>query len=86
MEFKGTKGKWSLSLPKTEGVILMNGNVRAQVLSFGNSGINEEDLSNAKLISCAPEMLEFIQSVYLSENTPISYKKQAQYLISKATI
>lgn len=78
MEFKGAKGKWSLSIPQKEGTILINGNVRAQVLSFGNSGLKSEDLANAKLIACAPTLLilaiEFVKAVenediIIQENT-----------------
>lgn len=57
LNFKGTKGKWAVSIPN-DGSIIMNGNVRAQVLSYHDNGNTNEDLANAKLISAAPDLLE----------------------------
>ena len=79
MEFKGTKGKWGFS---------ENGGVHVTT----NSGMicdlitsSQKDKYNALLISKAPEMLEFLQSLVSSEMTPLAIRKQAKQLIKEAT-
>jgi len=95
-EFKGTKGKWEY-MPFTEdsngyisidipmGIITVyNGHFPFNMTEDKEKCVEISE-SNAKLIACAPEMLEFINSVALSENTPSEYRKAAKRLIKKAT-
>lgn len=94
-EFKGTKGKWEIefdtaSLQKN----IKCGNKYIAEVSFGNV----ENNSNAKLIACAPDMLEMLENVVLwygkrdfktnelySSNFQEPLIKEAMQLIKKAT-
>ena len=84
MEFKGTKGKWIVSGRNTNGT---NG----FEIQYGTDGECVTDhvytIEDAQLISKAPEMLEFINSL-LSESDDIVHdeiKKEAKQLIEEAT-
>jgi hypothetical protein len=91
MEFKGTKGKWVFR----EGY--RNGVITADDRSFGivDFGTEQEAYladyplqelkANALLISKAPEMLEFLETIVCSENTPIVHRKRAEQLIKEST-
>lgn len=88
-EFKGTKGKWVIS-PSSEGFISDTADKFAIAKVFYNLEINTiESKANAKLIACAPEMLESIKELlpiameFINENHP-TYKKVTE-LIKKAT-
>jgi hypothetical protein len=92
MEFKGTKGKWVIrptsALNKSEKPLFYDLCIENQsfISTFKNETIGETDktqLANAKLISCAPEMLEMLDlltKVYSAENI-----EKAKLLIKKAT-
>ena len=77
MEFKGTNG-WFLD---KEGYLKDNNfNIIADFFIT-----NQQDLANAKLASKAPEMLEMLEIILQSENTPIIHRKKAKQLIKEAT-
>lgn len=90
MEFKGTKGKWKLGDEK-----YYNGNKAFEVW-YGEDGecIAEvvHKIEDAKLISCAPEMLlDLNDLVWLIENRAtyeelIERIEPSKQLIKKATI
>ena len=90
-EFKGTKGEWKFK----EGQNMCSIYVKEHSLfidCWGN-GIAEttdqEMIANAKLISCAPEMIEMISLLIerLEENdlAELHAVKRAKELIKKAT-
>ena len=77
MEFKGTNG-WFLD---KEGYLKdKNFDIIADFFIT-----NQQDLANAKLASKAPEMLEMLEIILQSENTPIIHRKKAKQLIKEAT-
>jgi len=92
-EFKGTKGKWLLGDEK-----YYNGN-KAFEIWYGNDGecIAEvvHDIEDAKLISCAPEMLEMLNKIndFIDKNRYKNYMVELlrrevsgiEQLIKKAT-
>lgn len=84
LNFKGTKGKWAVSIPN-DGAIIMNGNVRAEVLAYSNNGNTNEDLANAKLISAAPDLLESLQYC-LKALKAITILKQPETIIKAAEL
>lgn len=84
-EFKGTKGKWIVDTehPSIYSTSDIKGNIICDApveweLSMEKWG------ANAKLIACAPEMLEFIKNHYRFLN--IKDQKKAEKLIKKATL
>ena len=82
MEFKGTKGNWIIN-PRASRNVQCNERTIANC-SAGQSGDDEDtEISNAKLISCAPEMLEMLDlltTLYSADNI-----EKAKLLIKKAT-
>jgi hypothetical protein len=87
MEFKGTKGKWycyrKTDQHKVESIMTQSQEVICDIRYL----FNEQSEANAKLISCAPEMLDFIQSL-IGESEDLVHteiQKQATELIKKAT-
>jgi len=70
MEFKGTKGKWSLSEVKTNGRLMIDlGELKGYIDVWyydGDTIIKQEAEANAKLIASAPEMFELLKMIYLS--------------------
>jgi hypothetical protein len=80
MEFKGTKGKFYTKY--------VNGFIRVVDKDDNNvldTPFKELNDANALLISKSPEMLEMLQRFVVSENTPLTLRKQAQQLIKEAT-
>lgn len=90
-EFKGTTGGWELKSPND---IMLNKRLIACSLGEYVSGVythTEECKANAKLIACAPEMLEIIKKFLIefeyedaTESECILYH-EAKQLIKKAT-
>jgi len=83
-EFKGTRGEWLIENNEERLLITCNNPNWDIVTTITDL---PQDKANAKLISCAPELLEFIQSL-INESEDIVHseiKKQAQQLIKKAT-
>jgi hypothetical protein len=95
MEFKGTKGKWEVSNKKTYGRQMVDlGEFKGSIDIWyhnGDSMTKEEAFFNAKLISCAPEMLEALIKMCEFHEKNASYDKgdngyyKAKQLIKKAT-
>lgn len=90
-EFKGTKGEWKViptgalndnELPLYYDVCIGN---QSFLSTFKNESIGIDDQqqkANAKLISCAPEMLEYLIKVrYRLDNIDL----ELEQLIKKAT-
>jgi len=92
-EFKGTKGKWTISKSRN-GHALISGDDWEDFCKiyritdggdFDKSG--EMQLANAKLIACAPEMLEMLEDILegiKGNNFEIS-ANEIEQLIKKAT-
>ena len=78
-EFKGTIGNWEIVREGLQKYINSENRYIAEVW-FGN----EEHNSNAKLISCAPEMLEMLNKI-LEKDFDFDYYTQIENLINKAT-
>lgn len=92
MEFKHTKGKWTCrqdyDKKYNQPVIEIDARGSDNLCTVWNGQSEEmssETKADALLISKAPEMLEFIESISKSENTPAAYRKIAQDLIKSAT-
>ena len=99
MEFKGTKGKWEYKViyKKKRPKITVQIPIREdynQELVLGIIGEDDctvascccrEEHANALLISKAPEMLEMLEIILQSENTPIVHRKKVKQLIKEAT-
>ena len=91
MDFKGTKGKWKLK-EKTKSYKLSGDNWGdfCRVHKIDASGINQEEWdiearANAKLISCAPELLETLIEIAFLANLSNEKQKEVNQLIKKAT-
>lgn len=97
MEFKGTKGKWkvihtrpSVSVVGTKlgGKYLiaeLSKQVGPEYHTEWNQKENQEVAANAQLISKAPELLDFLFTIFYSENTPVTHRKRAKQLIEEIT-
>jgi len=90
-EFKGTKGKWSACCQKNRPHFLFSND--KVICGFYKEQEMSEDLSleevqsNAKLIACAPEMLEMLEDIFEAfkgNNFEIS-ANEIEQLIKKAT-
>jgi hypothetical protein len=62
MEFKGTKGKWEVSIDNNK-IILTDSGAYAPNAMHKTISTDTELIANALLISKAPEMLEMLQKV-----------------------
>jgi hypothetical protein len=89
MEFKGTKGKWSISNDK---IVTSEEQDICIVDIYLEAYMDEENArqevickANTLLISKAPEMLDMLIRFVNSENTPIQLRKIAKQLIKEAT-
>jgi len=86
-EFKGTKTNWIVDY-KTENTfviksLIVNGEI-ARV--FSESEITQEQMHyNAKLISCAPQMLKMLKKVLEENHCTPDLDKEIQQLIKKST-
>ena len=79
--FKGTKGKWQFVRYEKTFAIETFGITNWTILQTITN--QPQDEANAKLIACAPEMLEMLElltSVYSADNI-----EKAKQLIKKAT-
>lgn len=89
MEFKGTKGKWNIERHQHQlcGDYLIIDENDYQLAIADNEYIQdyEKTKANALLISKAPEMLEMLEIILQSENTPIVHRKKVKQLIKEAT-
>lgn len=95
MEFKGTKGKWDLheniTLNNQSGFYMQSigSDLDNKMLVSNSYGHTEEEcLSNAKLISKAPEMLEMLVDIrdWIDKDINVSEcRTQIDELIKEAT-
>ena len=88
MEFKGTKGSWSYEITK-KGHCKISGNnwsnfCKVYTRTDGFSDFKEVTQANAKLISCAPEMLKILVKIHRTIKDE-DIKSQVELLIKKAT-
>jgi len=85
-EFKGTKGNWIIN---ETGYQILNENKDPLCDVWNFNKPTEEYNANAKLIACAPELLEMLKnllSMYINTDKPsIRITLEAQELIKKAT-
>jgi len=65
MEFKGTKGGWKIENKTLNTTVIYSDGVYGEIARvFSENAIDREQMkANAKLISCAPEMLEMLDRV-----------------------
>lgn len=94
MEFKGTKGTWSYrenyDEKYSQPTLIIGNETYSEFITIwtGLERYDEIDIetkANALLISKAPEMLEMLQIILQSENTPIVHRKKVKQLIKEAT-
>lgn len=87
--FKGTKGKWFACCIEAKPHFLFTNDGETTICAFTkkqDSGIElqiEEVRANAKLISCAPEMLEML--IDLKDYLGSDKRQEVELLIKKAT-
>lgn len=83
--FKGTKGKWQFVRYEKTFTIETFGITNWTILQTITN--EPQDEANAKLIACAPEMLEMLEKIALIKNGSelVMLKKEALNLIKKAT-
>lgn len=83
MEFKGTKGKWSIPEHRDN---IVNDEKGFHIATVWIAGIgNDNQLYNTKLIAAAPELLEaLIEVVRISDRNNIAWNR-AKEVIKKAT-
>lgn len=92
MEFKGTKGDWKASeimnFSDTLVAFISNGYKDIAQLRGCSTGEELEAEANAKLIACAPELLETLKNLvqaFYEDDVKMSYLEKAEDLIKKAT-
>lgn len=96
--FKGTKGKWSVNIPKrTNGwvevkypdgdCIVRTRDYIKKEEDYGKKQLLKNTINHAKLIACAPEMLEMLETIFkdMQNETQLVHKWDIQKLIKKAT-
>jgi len=90
-EFKGTKGEWFSCCTNAKPHFLFADNGETTICSFfqkqddGTILNIEEVRANAKLISCAPEMLEMLIKLNDFCTMKIEDRNKLEELIEKAT-
>ena len=92
MEFKGTKGKWSIGVVPEYNDTLKSAMIEIQtnsvwVCKIQNNGIiqSEEGNYNALLISKAPEMLYLLKDLLHDKGLNEVSRREVKLLIKQAT-
>jgi hypothetical protein len=88
MEFKGTKGEWSYIAGNINQLTVIKiGDAHEFELEINGKNRIEEEIANAQLISCAPEILEMLEKVCikLKGNGFPMLQTEIEQLIKKAT-
>lgn len=81
-EFKGTKGEWKITsnhLSEDGGFVMIGTDKHTWIAETKGCHVgtnNKESIANAKLIACAPEMLEMLQKIH------VNYDKGTQTYIN----
>lgn len=89
MKFKETKGEWYIDVEESgineHGAKFLS--ISSQIGKAKIKGIADvyESGANAKLIACAPEMLEILIDIESFATLKPEYRKSIQDLIKKAT-
>ena len=81
--FKGTKGKWQFVRYEKTFAIETFGITNWTILQTITN--QPQDEANAKLIACAPEMLEMLEHFVNNNMLSVIGEEMAQQLIKKAT-
>lgn len=81
--FKGTKGKWQFVRYEKTFTIEKFGITNWTILQTITN--EPQDEANAKLIACAPEMLEMLEYFVNNNMLSIAGEEMAEKLIKKAT-
>ena len=101
MEFKGTKGKWTVDKPfkNYDGNVFIdinsektkfencNGSRGGYLIArtYKNAVLKNEQKANAKLIASAPEMFEMLKDIYEQEELKQNYRDVIFELLTKIT-
>lgn len=87
MEFKGTKGNWTVRGNfKCLKVFSSYGTLCAiSRQSSIDSNVDSQAEANAKLIACAPEMLEQLKEILDASYLPEHVNEDIKYILKKAT-
>lgn len=84
MEFKGTKGQWKTLFHNSQTFVTSEAHGAICIIPHDGKNTDEHN-SNAKLISCAPEMLEMISVLkdIILMHLPIQSNKNYSYEFEK---
>ena len=85
MEFKGTKGEWEIYGISDDLIEIYSVENQKPIFDIHPHTKKSESNANAKLIACAPEMLEVLQDMLDASYLPEHVNDQIKATILKAT-